>query len=197
MCKEKHFRSKVKILLIDFYDSFTYNLAHYLEPLCDQVHVIRDNEIKMENLYLYDKIILSPGPGLPERSQSMKMILENFSGKIPILGVCLGMQGIVQFLGGKLSQKELILHGKPVKLLVEKQSLLFADMPKQFFVGLYHSWEVVVPKNQQYLITAFDEHGVIMAIEDPERKLFGVQFHPESILTEYGRKILDNFCKRA
>ena len=185
----------MKILLVDFYDSFTYNLAHYLEPLCDQVHVIRDNEIKMENLYQYDKIILSPGPGLPERTQSMKMILENFSGKIPILGVCLGMQGIVQFLGGKLSQKELILHGKPVKLLVEKQSLLFADMPKQFFVGLYHSWEVVVPKNQQYLITAFDEHGVIMAIEDPERKLFGVQFHPESILTEYGRKILDNFCK--
>ena len=89
----------------------------------------------------------------------------------------------------------MILHGKPVKLLVEKQRLLFADMPKQFFVGLYHSWEVVVPKNQQYLITAFDEHGVIMAIEDPERKLFGVQFHPESILTEYGRKILDNFCK--
>jgi anthranilate synthase component 2 len=197
LCKEKHFPLKVKILLVDFYDSFTYNLAHYLEPLCDQVDVIRDNEIKMENLYQYDKIILSPGPGLPERTQSMKMILENFTGKIPILGVCLGMQGIVQFLGGKLSQKEVILHGKPVKLLVEKQRLLFADMPKQFFVGLYHSWEVVVTKNQQYLITAFDEHGVIMAIEDPERKLFGVQFHPESILTEYGRKILDNFCKRA
>lgn len=197
MYKEKHFRSKVKILLVDFYDSFTYNLAHYLESLCDVVDVIRDNEIRIENIDQYDKIILSPGPGLPERTQSMKMILEKFSGKVPILGVCLGMQGIVQFLGGNLSQKEVILHGKPVQLLVEKQIVLFTDLPIEFNVGLYHSWEVKVPKNLKQIITAYDEFGVVMAIENPERKLFGVQFHPESILTEYGREILDNFCKHA
>ncbi len=197
MCKEKHFHSKVKILLVDFYDSFTYNLAHYLESLCDVVDVIRDNEIRIENIQHYDKIILSPGPGLPERTQSMKMILEKFSGKVPILGVCLGMQGIVQFLGGNLSQKEVILHGKPVQLLVEKQIVLFTDLPIEFNVGLYHSWEVKVPKNLKQIITAYDEFGVVMAIENPERKLFGVQFHPESILTEYGREILDNFCKHA
>lgn len=187
----------MKILLVDFYDSFTYNLAHYLESLCDVVDVIRDNEIRIENIDQYDKIILSPGPGLPERTQSMKMILEKFSGKVPILGVCLGMQGIVQFLGGNLSQKEVILHGKPVQLLVEKQIVLFTDLPIEFNVGLYHSWEVKVPKNLKQIITAYDEFGVVMAIENPERKLFGVQFHPESILTEYGREILDNFCKHA
>jgi len=152
----------VKILLVDFYDSFTYNLAHYIEPLCDQVDVI------------YDKIILSPGPGLPERTQSMKMILEKFSGKIPILGVCLGMQGIVQFLGGKLSQKEMILHGKPVQLRIKKQTVLFTDLPAEFNVGLYHSWEVKVPNELENLITAYDEHGVVMAIEHREKKLFGV-----------------------
>ena len=185
----------MKILLVDFYDSFTYNLAHYLESLCDVVDVIRDNEIRIENIDQYDKIILSPGPGLPERTQSMKMILEKFSGKVPILGVCLGMQGIVKFLGGNLSQKEVILHGKPVQLLVEKQIVLFTDLPAKFNVGLYHSWEVKVPNDLKQIITAYDEFGVVMAIENRERKLFGVQFHPESILTEYGREILDNFCK--
>jgi anthranilate synthase component 2 len=195
LCKEKHFPLKVKILLVDFYDSFTYNLAHYIEPLCDQVDVIRDNEIKFETISNYDKIILSPGPGLPENTQSMRLILENFSGTIPILGVCLGMQGIVQFLGGSLTQKKMILHGKPVQLRVEKQSILFADLPAKFKVGLYHSWEVKVPDDKKHLITAYDEHGVIMAIEHPEKKLVGVQFHPESILTEYGREILVNFCK--
>lgn len=195
MCKEKHFPLKVKILLVDFYDSFTYNLAHYLEPICDQVDVIRDNEIQIENLSCYDKIILSPGPGLPEKTKSMKMILEAYSGKIPILGVCLGMQGIVQFLGGKLSQKKMILHGKPVRLIVGKQEILFQNIPIEFLIGLYHSWEVKVPVELKHLITAYDEHGVIMAIEDPQNKLFCVQFHPESILTENGREILANFCK--
>ena len=195
MCKEKHFRLKVKILLVDFYDSFTYNLAHYLEPLCDEIDVIRDNEIQIKILNQYDKIVLSPGPGLPENTQSMKLILETFSGKIPILGVCLGMQGIVQFLGGKLSQKEKILHGKPVQLRVEKEILLFTNLPSKFNVGLYHSWEVKIPDCQKQIITATDEYGIIMAIENLEKKLFVVQFHPESILTEYGRKILDNFCR--
>lgn len=184
----------MKILLVDFYDSFTYNLAHYLEPLCDEVDVIRDNELVLNNISKYDKIILSPGPGLPENTKSLNKILEMFSGKIPILGVCLGMQGIVQFLGGRLAQKKSILHGKPVQLKVKKKIILFNDIPDSFTVGLYHSWEVEIPKKQISLITAYDEFGVIMAIENPELKLFGVQFHPESILTEYGREILANFC---
>lgn len=194
MCKEKHFHSKVKILLVDFYDSFTYNLAHYLEPLCDEVDVFRDNEIKIENIHQYDKIILSPGPGLPDSTLSMKKILEAYSGKIPILGVCLGMQGIVEYLGGNLRQKKEILHGKPVRLIVQEQRVLFVDTPIEFPVGLYHSWEAKVPNDLKHLITAYDEHGVVMAIENMEKKLFGVQFHPESILTEFGREILANFC---
>jgi anthranilate synthase/aminodeoxychorismate synthase-like glutamine amidotransferase len=117
-----------------------------------------------------------------------------YSGKIPILGVCLGMQGIVQFLGGRLAQKKSILHGKPVQLIVNQKIILFNGIPDSFTVGLYHSWEVEIPKKQISLITAYDEFGVIMAIENPELKLFGVQFHPESILTEYGREILANFC---
>lgn len=184
----------MKILLVDFYDSFTYNLAHYIEPLCDEVDVIRDNEIEIQNVWNYDKIILSPGPGLPENTKSMKRILETFSGKIPILGVCLGMQGIVQFLGGKLVQKKSILHGKPVQLKVNQKTVLFLGVKDTIEVGLYHSWEVKIPNNLQYMISAYDEHGVVMAVENPDLKLYGVQFHPESILTENGREILANFC---
>jgi anthranilate synthase component 2 len=184
----------MKILLVDFYDSFTYNLAHYVEPLCDEVDVIRDNEIEIQNVWNYDKIILSPGPGLPENTKSMKKILETFSGKIPILGVCLGMQGIVQFLGGNLVQKKSILHGKPVQLKVSQKIVLFLGVKDTITVGLYHSWEVKIPNNLHHMISAYDEHGVVMAVENPDLKLYGVQFHPESILTENGREILANFC---
>lgn len=193
MCKEKHFQRTVKILLVDFYDSFTYNLAHYLESMCQTVDVIRDDEVDLKSIDIYDKIILSPGPGLPEETKSMLTILHMFGGKTPILGVCLGMQGITQFLGGKLVQKERILHGKPVSLHVLRKDVLFQGIPPHFQVGLYHSWQVEIPANQQNIVTAKDEFGVIMAIETPQKKLFGVQFHPESILTEHGRKILENF----
>ena len=187
----------MRILLVDFYDSFTFNLAHYLEPMCDCVDVVRDDEVTLEDLDKYDKIILSPGPGLPAETNSMLSILQVFSGKIPILGVCLGMQGIAQFLGGQLTQKATILHGKPVQILVLKNEVLFEHIPPAFHGGLYHSWQVELAQENQSCITARDEFGVIMAIEDKKKKLFGVQFHPESILTEYGRQILKNFVKFA
>jgi anthranilate synthase component 2 len=183
----------MRILLVDFYDSFTFNLAHYLEPLCDCVHVVRDKEVSLDDLNRYDKIILSPGPGLPLETCSMFPILNALSGKKPILGVCLGMQGIAQFLGGDLIQKSVILHGKPVQISVLKNDVLFDHVPTPFQGGLYHSWQVELPKEKQSIITARDEFGVIMAIEAPSQKLYGVQFHPESILTEYGKTILENF----
>lgn len=193
MCKEKHFIETMRILLIDFYDSFTFNLAHYIQPLCEQVDVVRDNDVVIESLNQYDKIILSPGPGLPSETKCLFNVLDSFAGKKPILGVCLGMQGIAQFLGGDLIQKSVILHGKPVQISVLKNDVLFDHVPTPFQGGLYHSWQVELPKEKQSIITAIDEFGVIMAIEDPSQKLYGVQFHPESILTEYGKTILENF----
>jgi anthranilate synthase component 2 len=185
----------VKILLVDFYDSFTYNLAHYLAPMCQTVDVVRDNLVDLENITNYDKIVLSPGPGLPEETRHMHAILNRFTGEIPILGICLGMQGIAQHIGGKLSPKKTILHGKPVELTVKNHSLLFHQIPSNFSAGLYHSWEVKLENENSKLITSVDEYNVIMSIEIPDKKLYGVQFHPESILTENGKRILQNFIE--
>ena len=195
LCKVTHFLLTVKILLVDFYDSFTYNLAHYLEPMCETVDVLRDNLVDLETISEYDKIVLSPGPGLPEETISMHPILNRFTGEIPILGICLGMQGIGQLLGGKLTQKKTILHGKPVELIVNNHSLLFREIPSHFSVGLYHSWEVKLDNEHQKFVTSLDENNVVMSIEIPEKKLYGVQFHPESILTENGKRLLQNFIE--
>ena len=186
----------MKILLVDFYDSFTYNLAHYLEPMCQTVDVVRDNLVDLESIAQYDKIVLSPGPGLPEETLSMQAILNRFTGGIPVLGLCLGMQGIGQLLGGKLIQKKTILHGKPVELIVKNHSLLFHEIPSHFSVGLYHSWEVKLDVEHEKIVTSLDENGVVMSIEIPEKRLYGVQFHPESILTENGKRLLQNFVER-
>ncbi len=195
MYKVTHFLLTVKILLVDFYDSFTYNLAHYLEHLCQRVDVIRDNVLDVTTISQYDKVVLSPGPGLPKETEKMISILNAYSGKIPILGICLGMQGIVEHLGGELCPKKKILHGKPVKLSVNNHEVLFNQIPSHFSVGLYHSWEVQIENENAKYITSWDENNVIMSIEIPEKRLYGVQFHPESILTEHGRRILQNFVE--
>lgn len=180
----------VKVVLVDFYDSFTFNLVHYLEQLDTEVTVIRHDYLKLSEMNSFDAIILSPGPGLPEEKEQLQELLKLFVGKKPILGVCLGMQALAQFLGGTLVNQKTVKHGVQEGIQVTNHAGLFAQLPAHFQVGLYHSWKV---EGLTHFQTSVSEAGVCMSIEDPKRKLFGVQFHPESILTEHGLTILSNF----
>lgn len=179
------------MLIVDFYDSFTYNLAHYFEKLDSMVTVIRNDELDLNTILYYDKLVLSPGPGVPKEKENLFEILEHFSGKIPILGICLGMQAIGEFMGGNIQNQSIVKHGIAESTTISNNSHLFQHLPSQFQVGLYHSWEVInIPKEN---ITSLSQNNVVMSIEFPEHKLYGVQFHPESILTENGLQLLRNF----
>jgi len=182
----------VKILLLDNYDSFTFNLFHYLEPMCDEVIVKRNDEISLHEINQYDKIVLSPGPGLPKDAGIMMDLLKMYIGKKPILGVCLGMQAIAESLEGKLYNQQVVRHGVNTRVKTFPNSILFNDLPTEFSVGLYHSWAVTdLPESLR--VTAMSNDNVIMALEHVSLPLYGVQFHPESILTQFGKEILRNF----
>ena len=184
----------MRILLVDFYDSFTFNLLHYIELQNTSVDVIRNDAlIDPDILNKYSHVVLSPGPGLPSEKKNLHRILSICGGKIPVLGICLGMQGIGEFLGGKLTNMATVRHGVAETLLVKKRGILFKDLPTSFDVGLYHSWSVT-DIDEQY-IDAILANGIIMAISCKAKKLYGVQFHPESILSEYGKRLLGNFIK--
>jgi len=180
------------VLLVDNYDSFTYNLYHYL-VMCDvDVSVRRNDEISLAEVDLYDKIILSPGPGLPQQTAMMYAILGHYSK--PILGVCLGMQGIGTFFGAQLINQQKVKHGVQTSIQIDNTSKLYREIPTTFCVGLYHSWCVDPTSVPPCLrITAYSEQQVIMSLEHVNRPIFGVQYHPESILSEHGLTILKNF----
>jgi len=179
------------VLIVDFYDSFTYNLAHYFEKLDCDIDVLRNDELDINCVSNYDKLILSPGPGLPTEKENLLHLLEFFTGEIPILGICLGMQAIGIFKGGQIQNQLSVKHGVSEKVNVLNHKGLFKGLPTTFEVGLYHSWEVINIPHES--ITSVSENEVIMAIEFPESKLYGVQFHPESIMTEYGLELISNF----
>lgn len=182
----------MKILLLDNYDSFTFNLAHYLEPMCDQVVVKRNDEINLQEIAGFDKIVLSPGPGLPKDAGIMVELLNTYVGKKPILGVCLGMQAIAEHFGGELYNQKVVRHGITTEIKTFPENKLFQNMPSRITVGLYHSWAVRhLPK--EINATAISAEKVIMALEHKTLPIYGVQFHPESILTEYGKEMLLNF----
>jgi anthranilate synthase component 2 len=178
---------------VDFYDSFTFNLSHYLEQLNVDVTVIRHDYLNLTQINVFDAIILSPGPGLPGEKQHLMELLSMYVGKKPILGVCLGMQAIALHLCASLENQQEVKHGVQGKLIVKDHSGLFQGLPTEFLVGLYHSWKVVgVPEHWQ---TSHLDNGVLMSIEVPNQQLYAVQFHPESILTEYGLPLLSNFIQ--
>ncbi|MFT5777296.1 MAG: anthranilate synthase component 2 [Crocinitomicaceae bacterium] len=179
-----------RILLLDNYDSFTFNLSHYLTNLGAQVDVVR-NDAFVGDLNVYDKIVLSPGPGLPGDSGMMMQIIEKAYGEIPILGVCLGMQAIALHLDGKLYNLDEVSHGVQ-RSISNLDSLLFEGLPDKIDVGLYHSWAVLA-NHGNFKSTSVSNTGILMSLENLERKLYGVQFHPESIMTPMGMKILENF----
>jgi anthranilate synthase component 2 len=184
------------ILLIDNYDSFSYNLLHYIEGVSNQqVDVVRNDKITLADVEKYDTIVLSPGPGLPKDAGILKEMIEHYSSSKKILGVCLGMQAIGEVFGGTLVNLQQVYHGVATKLdIIDKADLLFKNIPTNTNVGRYHSW-VIDGNNfpQDLKITSVDEQGQIMSFKHKTYKVYGVQFHPESILTEYGKEIIANF----
>ena len=183
----------MKVVLVDFYDSFTFNLSHYLEQLNVEVTVIRHDYLNLAEINEYDAVVLSPGPGLPKEKHNLMELLSMYVGKKPILGVCLGMQAIALHLGASLENQQEVKHGVQGKLIVKDHSGLFKGLSNEFLVGLYHSWKVMnVPETWQ---TSKLDNGVLMSIEVPSQLLYAVQFHPESILTEQGLPLLSNFIQ--
>lgn len=183
----------MKVLLIDFYDSFTYNIYHYLISLGVEVTVWEDKELDIEKAGEYDFIIFSPGPGLPKDTESIFRILEHYGKSKKILGICLGMQGIAEFYGAKLYNQVNVKHGVAERILIHKHDTLFFNLPNEIEVGLYHSWAVDISESPFLISLASSESGVEMAIKHKDYPIFGVQFHPESILTPEGKNILQNF----
>ena len=184
-----------KVLLIDNYDSFTFNLLHIIEQFCE-VDVFRNDSIQIKNLADYDAIVFSPGPGLPKESASMLQIIDKFKFQKPMLGVCLGHQAIAEHFGCELINLNSVRHGVDVEVKQILPSKLFRDIPKKIKVGLYHSWaikESAVPP--EIIITVKSEEGVVMAFKHKKLPIFGVQFHPESVMTKHGKKIIENFLK--
>lgn len=185
----------MKILLVDNYDSFTYNLVHYLENLGAEVEVFRNDEIDVEDAKDFDKIVLSPGPGTPDQAGILKPLIKEYAGKKSILGICLGQQAIAEVFGGSLVQLNEVVHGRatPVNITVLEE-ILFKDLPQTLEVGRYHSW-VVNPEDfpESLEITSVDQNGNIMSLRHKTHDVRAVQFHPESIMTPDGMKMLENW----
>ena len=184
----------MKIILIDNYDSFTFNLYHYLSSYSD-VEVFRNDKINSDKILKkkYDKIVISPGPGNPNQAGNCLKIVKKLYKKIPILGVCLGHQIIGQVFGSKIVQARSLVHGKTSKIVSKKIGIL-KNLPKNFEATRYHSLIVDKKTLSKYLtITAETKDGIIMGIQHKNYNVHGVQFHPESIKTKYGLKILKNF----
>jgi len=185
----------MKILVFDNYDSFTYNLVHYLEKLSDaEVTVVRNDKISLKEIDQFDKILLSPGPGIPSEAGILLDLIKTYAPTKSILGVCLGQQAIAEAFGGSLSNLKEVFHGiaTPVEIIVE--DIIFKNIPKKLNVGRYHSWAVNTndfPKELE--ITAVDASGSIMALRHRKYDVHAVQFHPESVLTEHGETIIKNW----
>ena len=183
-----------KVLIIDNYDSFTYNLVHYLESLDCKVTVFRNDEFELNELNDFNKILLSPGPGLPSESGLLLDVIKTFYSTKSILGICLGMQAIGEVFGGTLVNLDKVYHGVATKTIQTNEDTLFKDIPKEFFVGRYHSWAISSQNFPDVLeITSVDERDEIMSIRHKTFDVKGVQFHPESILTNHGKVILQNW----
>mgnify|MGYP001210243575 CR=1 FL=1 len=186
---------KIKhILVIDNYDSFTYNLVHYLEDLDCKVTVARNDQIELEAVEAFNKIVLSPGPGIPDEAGLLKSIIKKYAKTKSILGICLGMQAIGEVFGAKLKNLSTVYHGIQTKVKVNsKKELLFKNLGPEIQVGRYHSWVVENDLPDCFEITSLDENGQIMAIRHNELDVKGVQFHPESVLTPDGKTMLKNW----
>ncbi len=185
-----------KVLLLDNYDSFTYNLLHYIESSGDfEVFVFRNDQITLEEVANYDLIILSPGPGLPKDAGILLPLIKKYATSKKILGVCLGMQAIAEIFGATLKNLDSVYHGVATPIeIINANDVLFNGFPKTIQVGRYHSWVVAensLPDSLQ--ITSLDASGLLMSFTHTTYPIYGVQFHPESILTPFGKQLIANF----
>ncbi|MCC8175902.1 MAG: aminodeoxychorismate/anthranilate synthase component II [Bacteroidales bacterium] len=186
----------MKLLIIDNYDSFTYNLVHAVRQAGQPCDVVRNDAIDLERVSEYDKLIISPGPGIPSEAGLMPEVLRRYAAEIPILGVCLGHQALGERFGAQLVNLPEVYHGlsRPVNIIAD--DYLFEGLPARFDVGRYHSW-AISPEGfpEQLQVTATSDEGHIMAIRHKDLDIRGVQFHPESILTPLGQRIIENWLR--
>ena len=187
----------MKILVFDNYDSFTYNLVHVVEKITGTpVEVFRNDQISLDEVERFDKIILSPGPGVPEEAGLLLDVIRTYSGKKPILGVCLGEQAIGQVFGGRLVNLSKVFHGVQTDIQLTEPDYIFRGLPARIPVGRYHSWVVDTENFPETLaITAVSPEGQIMALKHREYDVRGIQFHPESVLTPDGKQIMANWLQ--
>ncbi|MGC6430005.1 MAG: anthranilate synthase component II [Jejuia sp.] len=183
-----------KILVIDNYDSFTYNLVHYLEDLNCDVTVVRNDKLTLEDVEPFEKIVLSPGPGIPDEAGLLKPIIKKYASTKSIFGVCLGQQAIGEVFGGSLVNLDDVYHGVATNVTISvDDEYIFNDLNKDIEVGRYHSWVVSPDLPDSLEATSFDANGQVMSLRHKEYDVRGVQYHPESVLTPHGKKILENW----
>lgn len=184
----------MNIVIIDNYDSFTYNLSHLLKEQGANVMVYRNDRFELQQLEPFDKIVLSPGPGIPAEAGLLLEVIRTFAGRKPILGVCLGHQAIGEVFGARLTNLSDVFHGVATEGTIVVNDPLFAGCPRRLTMGRYHSWVVSKEGFPPCLeITAESDEGQIMALRHREHDIHGIQFHPESVLTPDGRKIIANW----
>jgi len=188
-------KPKTKVFVLDNYDSFVYNLVHYLEELNCEVTVRRNNQFSLDDPAAFDRILLSPGPGIPNEAGLLKDVIRQYAATKPILGVCLGHQAICEVFGGRLENMEQVCHGISTKaILLSENEPLFKDLVSPIEIGRYHSWiasKIDFPEELE--VTSEDENGQIMSFRHKWYDVCGIQFHPESILTPNGKQIIKNW----
>ena len=177
-----------KVFVIDNYDSFTYNLVHYLEELDCEVTVKRNDQFELDELEDYPLLLLSPGPGIPDESGLLKAAIERYAPSKKILGICLGQQAIGEVFGASLIKLGKVYHGLATPVKVIKEDILFKDIPDVFDIGRYHSWVVATPLPEALIATSVDEEGQLMSLRHKTYDVCAVQYHPESVLTPHGKK---------
>lgn len=187
----------MRIAVIDNYDSFTYNLVHLVKSLGVEVDVFRNDQFQLSSLELYDKLLLSPGPGIPSEAGLLLEVIKTYAPRKPILGICLGHQAIGEVFGGRLVRLRQVYHGVATPCEQMMDEPLFADLPRHFEVGRYHSWVVSREDFPDCLqVTALSSDGQVMALRHKQYDVCGLQFHPESVLTPLGGTILSNWLRR-
>jgi anthranilate synthase component 2 len=186
----------MKIVIIDNYDSFTYNLSHMVKELGATVTVLRNDQFELADLEGYDKIILSPGPGIPSEAGLLIEVIRHYAGKKPMLGVCLGHQAIGEVFGARLENLSDVFHGVATPCHISDNIGILEGLPETITVGRYHSWVVAKEDFPSCLaVTALSDEGQVMALRHRQHDIFGIQFHPESVLTPNGKEIIKKFIE--